>query len=60
MSGYGANGLQGSSINDVTAQGGRGYQGFCDNSTKVLLLKSVTMAGGGVKIYPKLRDVIYG
>jgi hypothetical protein len=37
----------------------RGYQGFCDNSTKALLIKSVTMGGGGVKNYQKLRDVIY-
>ena len=26
----------GSSINDITVLGGRGYQGFCDNSTKAL------------------------
>ncbi len=51
---------KGLSINDVTALGGRGYQGFCDNSTKVLLIKSVTMGGGGVENYEKLRDVIYG
>ena len=50
----------GSSINDVTVLGGRGYQGFCDDSTKALVLKSVTMGGGGVKNYQKLRDVIYG
>ena len=40
--------------------GGRGYQGFCDDSTKALVLKSVTMGGGGVKNYQKLCDVIYG
>jgi hypothetical protein len=51
---------KGPSINDVTALGGRGYQGFCDNSTKALLIKSVTMGGGGVKNYEKLRDVSYG
>ncbi len=52
--------IQGPSINDVTALGGRGYRGFCDNSSKALLIKSVTMRGGGVKNYEKLRDVIYG
>ncbi len=50
----------GPSINDVTALGGRGYQEFCDNSTKALLIKSVTMGEGGVKNYEKLRDVNYG
>ncbi len=39
---------------------GRGFQGFCDNSTKVLLIESMTMGRGGVKNYQKLRDVIYG
>ncbi len=51
---------KGSSINDVTALGGRECQGFCDNSTKPLVMKSVTMGGGGVKNDPNLRDVIYG
>jgi hypothetical protein len=51
---------KGSSINDVTVLGGRGYQGFCDDSTKALVLKSVTIGGGGVKNYQKIRDVIYG
>jgi hypothetical protein len=41
---------QGPSINDVTARQGRGYQGFCDNSTKALLLKSVTMGEGYKKL----------
>ncbi len=50
---------KGPTINDVTAIGGRGYQGFWDNSTKALLIKSVTIGGGGVKNYQKLRDVIY-
>jgi hypothetical protein len=50
----------GSSINDVTALGGRGYQGFCDDSTKALVMKSVTMGEGGVKNDLILRDVIYG
>jgi hypothetical protein len=31
--------------------GRKGYQGFCDNITKALLIKSVTMGGGGVKNY---------
>jgi hypothetical protein len=44
----------------MTSRLSRGYQGFCDNSTKALVLKSATMWGGGVKIYQKLRDVIYG
>jgi hypothetical protein len=35
--------------NDVTALGGSGYQGCCNDSTKTLELKSVTM-GGGQKI----------
>jgi hypothetical protein len=42
--------IKASSINDVTAIGGRGYQGFCDNSIKALVLKSVTMGGGVSKI----------
>ncbi len=49
----------GSSINDVTALRGRGYQGFCDDNTKALVIKRVTMVGGGVKNYQILRDVIY-
>jgi hypothetical protein len=52
--------LKGSSINDVTALGGRGYKGFCDESTKALVIKCVTMGGGGVKNDQILRDVIYG
>jgi hypothetical protein len=28
---------------------GGGEQGFCDNSTKVTIIKSVTMLGGGVQ-----------
>jgi hypothetical protein len=51
---------QGSSINDVTALGGRGCQGFCDNSTKALFMKCVTMGEGSVRNNPNLRDVIYG
>jgi hypothetical protein len=39
---------------------GEGYQAFCNNSIKALLLKIVKMGGGGVKNYQKLRDVIYG
>jgi hypothetical protein len=41
----------GSSINDVTALGGRG---FCDDSTKALVMKSVAMGEGMSKI------IIYG
>ena len=37
--------LKGSSINDVTVFGGGG-QGFCDGSTKALVIKSVTMGEG--------------
>ncbi len=40
---------KGSSINDVTFLGGGG-QGFCDNSTKASVTKSVTMGGGGPKM----------
>ncbi len=29
--------------------GSRGYQGFCDDSSEALVLKSVTIGGGGVK-----------
>jgi hypothetical protein len=38
--------LKGPSINNVTALGRRGYQGFCDNNTKALLNKSGTMGEG--------------
>ena len=38
---------KGSSINDVKTLGGSGYQGFCDDSTKALVIKRVTMRGGG-------------
>ena len=37
-------------VNDVTVLWGRGYQGFCDDSTKALVLKSVTMGEGVSKI----------
>ena len=40
----------GSSINNVTALGGREYQGFCDNSTKALVVKSMTIGEGVYKI----------
>ncbi len=49
---------KGLSINDVTALGGGGYQGYSDNSIKCLVMKSVTMGGGVVKNYQILRDVI--
>ncbi len=39
---------KGSSINDITVLGGGG-QRFCDNSTKVSVIKSVTMGGEGSK-----------
>ena len=38
----------------------QGGQGFCDNRTKALVIKRVTMRGGGVKKCPNLCDVIYG
>jgi hypothetical protein len=38
---------KGASINDVTVLGGRGGQGLCDNITKPLVIKCVTMEGGG-------------
>ena len=41
---------KGSSINDAIALWGRRYQGFCDNSTKALALKSVKNGGGVSKI----------
>lgn len=37
---------------------GRGYQGFCDNSTEALMLKRVMMGGRGCQKLLKLRDVI--
>ncbi len=40
-------------MNDVTALEWRGYQVFCDNSFKALVLKNVTMGGGGVLKYQK-------
>ena len=33
---------------------------FCDDNTKALAIKSVTMGGGGSKKCPNMRDVIYG
>ena len=43
---------KGSSINDVTVLGGGGGQGFCDDSTKVLVIKRVTMGELVPKIVP--------
>ena len=40
--------------------GGRGGQGFCGGSSKALVIKSVSMGGWGIKLCPKLRDIIYG
>ena len=37
-----------------------GGQELCDKSTKVQVIKRVTMAGGVVKNCPKQRDIIYG
>ena len=37
-------------INDVTALGGGGGQGFCDNSIEAFVIKRVTMGGGGGEI----------
>ena len=34
----------------------RGVQGFCDETTKAVVLKRVTM---GLKKFPRLFDVIY-
>ena len=42
---------KGSSKKDVTAFRGRGCQGFCDNSTKASVIKSVTMGGGDQKMF---------
>ncbi len=39
---------------------GRGGQGFCDYSSKALIVKRVTMGEEGVKKCSKLRDVIFG
>ena len=45
----------GSPINDVTVvRGERG--GYCDDSTKVLVIKRVTM-GGGCQDCPELRHI---
>ncbi len=49
--------VKGTSLNDVTALEGRGYQGFCDYSNEALILKGVTI---GCQKDQKLRDVIYG
>ena len=51
---------KGSSINDVKEEGGKG---FCDDSSKALVIKQVTMGGdggGGINNSPKLCGVIYG
>ena len=37
-----------------------GGQGFCDDITKAIVIKRVTVGEGGSKKCPKLRDVIYG
>ena len=48
----------GSFINDATVLRGGGSRIF-DDSTKALVIKHVTMGGGGINNCPKLRDVIY-
>ena len=50
----------GSSLNAVTVLGRWGHI-FCDKSTKVLVIKHMTMGGGGEgQNLSKLHDVIYG
>ncbi len=49
---------KGAFINDVMVVGERG-QGFCDNSTKVSVIKKRDDGGREVQECPKLRDVIY-
>ncbi len=44
-----------SSINDVTVFRGADKE-ICDDRTEALVMKDMTMVGGG----PKFRDVIYG
>jgi hypothetical protein len=51
--------VKGSSINDFTVLGGGG-QGFCDKSTKALVIENFTRGRGGVEKCSKLRDVRYG
>jgi len=49
-------------MNDVTAIGGEGLQGFMIPVTLVLniISKKCDNGGMGIKSYPKLREVIYG
>jgi hypothetical protein len=47
-------------MNDVTVLGEGGDQRFCDDSTRVIVLKKCDNWRGGVKNIVKLRDVIYG
>ena len=42
--------LKGLSTNDVTDLGGEGGQGLCNDSTKALVIKCMTMGRGGSKI----------
>jgi len=44
---------KGSFVNDVMK-----FQGFCDCSNKILIIKSVTIEEEGVKNCSKLRNVI--
>ena len=48
---------KGSSIHDVTVLVVKG-QGFCDNSTRVLVIKRVSM-GGGAKGCSKLSKIVW-
>ncbi len=41
--------VKGSSINGVTVVGEGGGKGFCDNSTKASVIKSMTFGGRVVK-----------
>jgi hypothetical protein len=50
----------GSSINDVSALGGRGCQGFIDNSTMALVIKKLDNGEKDFENNPNMRDVIYG
>ena len=40
--------------------GGKGVQDFLDYSSQALVIKRMTMRGGGIQNFPKLHDVIYG
>ncbi len=50
----------GSSTNDVTVLRKGGSQGFCDDSARAIVKKSITMGREGVNKLLKLRDAICG